>query len=84
MGHIDGSIVPTHFSEVGQGSTVIEVEMTAGGEEEEEMGIMVGPLNPAFVIVVQTYKGWKNSPHAMMYFVSGGQLRMFIACAKIA
>ena len=50
VGHIDGSIIATHFSEVGQGSTVIQVEMAAGGEEEEEMGIIVGPLNPAFVI----------------------------------
>ena len=54
VGHIDGSIVATHFSEVGQGSTVIQVEMAAGGEEGEEKGIMVGPLNPALSFVVPT------------------------------
>ena len=46
VGHIDGSIVATHFSEVRQGSAVVQVEMAAGGggrvgkrrEREERKG----------------------------------------------
>ena len=36
VGHVDGSIVAAHFSEVRQGSAVVQVEMAAGGGGREE------------------------------------------------
>ena len=32
VGHEDGSIIPTHLREVRQSSTVVQVEVTAGGK----------------------------------------------------